>query len=87
MRFSKSVPRAYQAGFYLSGCKDFLAWKSDFLSGRRVGVVEVIDDFGSGTKLFCPAETTSNLERVARHCRLHRSSARANEGWFRASGE
>ena len=25
---------------------------------------EVIDDLGSGTKLFCPPEVTNNLERV-----------------------
>lgn len=60
----QAVPRAYQAGFYLSGCKDFLAGKIDFLSGRCVGAVEVIDDLGSGTKLFCPPEATNNLERV-----------------------
>jgi Rap1a immunity proteins len=60
----QAVPRAYQAGFYLEGCKDFLAGKSDFLSGRCVGAVEVIDDLGSGTKLFCPPEATNNLERV-----------------------
>jgi hypothetical protein len=60
----QAVPRAYQAGFYLEGCKDFLAGKSDFLSGRCVGAVEVIDDLGSGTKLFCPPEGTNNLERV-----------------------
>ena len=60
----QAVPRAYQAGFYLEGCKDFLAGKSDFLSGRCVGAVEVIDDFGSGIKLFCPPEATNNLERV-----------------------
>ena len=60
----QAVPRAYQAGFYLEGCKDFLAGKTDFLSGRCVGAVEVIDDLGSGTKLFCPPEATNNLERV-----------------------
>ena len=60
----QAVPRAYQAGFFLSGCKDFLAGRSDFLSGRCVGAVEVIDDLGSGSKLFCPPEATSNLERV-----------------------
>jgi hypothetical protein len=26
--------------------------------------VEVPDDLGSGTKLFCPPETTNNLDRV-----------------------
>jgi hypothetical protein len=60
----QAVPRAYQGGFYLEGCKDFLTGKSDFLSGRCVGAVEVIDDLGSGTKLFCPPEGINNLERV-----------------------
>ncbi len=60
----QAVPRAYQAGFYLSSCKDFLAGKTDFLSGRCVGAVEVIDDLGSDSKLFCPPEGTNNLERV-----------------------
>ena len=59
-----AVPRKYQAGFYLEGCKDFLAGRSNFLSGRCVGAVEVLDDLGSGTKLFCPPEATNNLDRV-----------------------
>jgi Rap1a immunity proteins len=29
-----------------------------------VGAVEVLDDLGSDTKLFCPPETASILERV-----------------------
>ena len=60
----QSVPRAYQADFYLPGCKDFLAGRSNFLSGRCVGAVEVLDDLGSGTKLFCPPEATNNVDRV-----------------------
>ena len=60
----QAVPRKYQAGFYLEGCKDFFAGRSNFLSGRRVGAVEVLDDLGSDTKLFCPPETVSTLERV-----------------------
>jgi hypothetical protein len=44
----QSVPRAYQADFYLPGCKDFLAGRSNFLSGRCVGAVEVLDDLGFG---------------------------------------
>ena len=35
------VPRKYQAGFYLDGCKDFLAGRSNFLSGRCVGATEI----------------------------------------------
>ena len=61
----QSVPRAYQADFYLPGCKDFLAGRSNFLSGRCVGAVEVLDDLGSGTKLFCPPEATNNLDGCA----------------------
>ena len=60
----EAVPRKYQAGFYLEGCKDFLAGRSNFLSGRCVGAVEVLDDLGSDTKLFCPPETAGSLERV-----------------------
>lgn len=60
----QAVPRKSQAGFYLEGCKDFLAGRSNFLSGRCVGAVEVLDDLGSDTKLFCPPETASTLERV-----------------------
>jgi hypothetical protein len=32
----QAVPRKYQAGFYLDGCKDFLAGRSNFVSGRCV---------------------------------------------------
>jgi hypothetical protein len=39
----RMVPRKFQAGFYLEGCKDFLAVRSNFLSGRCVGAVEVLD--------------------------------------------
>ena len=38
----QAVPRKYQAGFYLEGCKDFIAGRSNFLSGRCVGAVEVL---------------------------------------------
>lgn len=55
---------AYSAGFYLSGCKDFLAGKSDFFSGRCVGAVEVLDALNLDTKMYCPPEATSNLQRV-----------------------
>jgi len=60
----QAVPRKFQAGFYLEGCKDFLAGRSNFLSGRCVGAIEVIDELGSDNKLFCPPETISNLEQV-----------------------
>jgi hypothetical protein len=38
----QAVPPKYQAGFYLEGCKDFLAGRSNFLSGRCVGAAEVL---------------------------------------------
>ncbi len=56
--------RTYSAEFYLSGCKDFLAGKSDFFSGRCVGAVEVLDALNLDTKMYCPPEATSNLQRV-----------------------
>jgi hypothetical protein len=56
----QSVPRAYQADFYLPGCKDFLAGRSNFLSGRRVGAVEVLDDLGSGIRRM--------LKKAERRC-------------------
>jgi len=59
-----AVPRKYQAGFYLEGCKDFLAGRSNFLSGRCVGAIEVLSELGSDNKSFCPPETINNLEQV-----------------------
>jgi Rap1a immunity proteins len=59
-----AVPRKYQGGFYLEGCKDFLAGRSNFLSGRCVGAIEVLNELGSDNKLFCPPETINNLEQV-----------------------
>jgi hypothetical protein len=58
------VPLKYQARFYLEGCKDFLAGKSDFFSGRCVGAIEVLDELGSENKSSCPPEAISNLEKV-----------------------
>jgi hypothetical protein len=60
----QAVPRKYQAGFYLEGCKDFVAGRSNFLSGRCVGAVEVLDDLGSDNKSFCRPETINNIELV-----------------------
>jgi Rap1a immunity proteins len=42
----------------------FLAGRSNFLSGRCVGAIEVLDELGSDNKLFCPPQTISNLEQV-----------------------
>ena len=60
----QAVGHAYSADFYLPGCKDFIAGKSDFFSGRCVGVVEVLDALNLDTKLFCPPESAGNLQRV-----------------------
>ena len=60
----QAVPRKFQAGFCLEGCKDFLAGRSNFLSGRCVGAIEVLDELGSDSKLFCPPPTITNLEQV-----------------------
>ena len=61
----QAVPRKYQAGFYLEGCKDFLAGRSNFLSGRCVGAIEVLDELGSDNKLFCPLRPSATLSRCA----------------------
>ena len=60
----QAVPLKYQAGFYLEGCKDFVAGRSNFLSGRCVGAVEVLDDLGSDNESFCRPETINNIELV-----------------------
>jgi hypothetical protein len=60
----QAVPRKYQAGFYLEGCKDFVAGRSNFLSGRCAGAVEVLDDLGSDNRSFCRPETINNIELV-----------------------
>ena len=60
----QAVPRKYQAGFYLDGCKDFLAGRSNFLSGRCVGAAEILGELGSDNKLFCLPDAVSNLEQV-----------------------
>jgi hypothetical protein len=39
----QAVPRKYQAGFYPDGCKDFLAGRSNFVSGRCVGATDATD--------------------------------------------
>ena len=57
----QAVPLKYQAGFHLEGCKDFVAGRSNFLSGRCVGAVEVLDDLGSDNQSFCRPETINRL--------------------------
>jgi hypothetical protein len=61
---AQAVPRSSSADFFLAGCKDYLAGKSNFFSGRCVGAVEVLDALNSDTKLFCPPENATNLQRV-----------------------
>ena len=60
----QATSHAYSADFYISGCKDFIAGKTDFFSGRCVGAVEVLDALNLDTKMYCPPEATSNLQRV-----------------------
>jgi hypothetical protein len=56
--------RMFSADFYLSGCKDFVAGKSNFFAGRCVGAVEVLDALNADTRLFCPPDSVDNLQRV-----------------------
>jgi hypothetical protein len=59
-----ATARMFTADFYLAGCKDFVAGRSNFFAGRCVGAVEVLDALNSDTKLFCPPDNTDNLQRV-----------------------
>jgi Rap1a immunity proteins len=60
----QAVSRSYSADFYEAGCKDFLAGRSSFFGGRCVGAVEVLDALNDDTKVFCPPEGATNLQRV-----------------------
>jgi hypothetical protein len=59
-----ATSRMFSADFYLSGCKDFIAGRSNFFAGRCVGAVEVLDALNADTKLFCPPDNIDNLQRV-----------------------
>jgi hypothetical protein len=59
-----ATARVFSADFYLGGCKDFVAGKSNFFAGRCVGAVEVLDALNADTKLFCPPDNADNLQRV-----------------------
>ena len=59
-----ATARVFSADFYLAGCKDFIAGKSNFFAGRCVGAIEVLDALNSDTKLFCPPDSADNLQRV-----------------------
>ncbi len=60
----QATARVFTADFYLGGCKDFIAGKSNFFAGRCVGAVEVLDALNADTKLFCAPDNTDNLQRV-----------------------
>ena len=60
----QAVARSYTAEFYVDGCKDFLAANASFFAGRCVGAVEVLDALNDDTKLFCPPQGATNLQRV-----------------------
>jgi hypothetical protein len=60
----QTVARSYTAEFYVDGCKDFLAANASFFAGRCVGAVEVLDALNDDTKLFCPPQGATNLQRV-----------------------
>jgi hypothetical protein len=60
----QAVSRSYSAGFYVEGCKDFLAANSSFFAGRCVGAVEVLDALNDDMKLFCPPAGATNLQKV-----------------------
>jgi Rap1a immunity proteins len=60
----QAVARSYTAEFYVEGCKDFLAGHSNFFTGRCVGALEVLDALNDDTKVFCPPEGATNLQRV-----------------------
>jgi hypothetical protein len=59
-----ATAHVFSADFYLAGCKDFIARKSNFFTGRCVGAIKVLDALNSDTKLFCPPDNADNLQRV-----------------------
>jgi Rap1a immunity proteins len=59
-----AVTHTFSGDFYLAGCKDFIAGRSNFFSGRCVGAIEVLDALNSDTKLFCPPATADNQQRI-----------------------
>ena len=59
-----AAARSFRADFYIPGCKDFIAGRTNFDSGRCVGAVEVLDALNLDTKTFCPPAGTNNLQRV-----------------------
>jgi hypothetical protein len=59
-----AVSRSFRVDFYLPGCKDFIAGRTNFDSGRCVGAVEVLDALNLDTKRFCPPAGVNNLQRI-----------------------
>lgn len=57
-------PNPLSAGTYLRGCKDFVAGRSNFFSGRCVGAIEILDAANTDSKRFCAPPNTNNLQRV-----------------------
>lgn len=57
-------PNALSASTYLRGCKDFVAGRSNFFSGRCVGAIEILDAANADGKMFCSPPNTNNLQRV-----------------------
>jgi hypothetical protein len=57
-------PNGTSAGAYLRGCKDFVAGRSNFFSGRCVGAIETLDAANADTRTFCAPPKTNNLERA-----------------------
>jgi hypothetical protein len=64
LRRSRVVSLGHTAEFYVPGCKDFSSGQSNFLGGRCMGVIEVLDALGHDTKAFCAAEASNSPERV-----------------------
>jgi Rap1a immunity proteins len=59
-----SSPNGMSASAYLRGCKDFVAGRSNFFSGRCVGAIEVLDAVNTDSKTFCAPPNTNNLQRA-----------------------
>ncbi len=59
------VPRKYQAGFYLEGCKDFVAGRSNFLSGRCVGPSKFLMNWARTINRFVRQRQSTTLNWCA----------------------
>jgi hypothetical protein len=57
-------PNGTSTSAYLRGCKDFVAGRSNFFSGRCVGAIETLDAANADTRAFCAPPKTNNLDRV-----------------------